>query len=57
LGNIFKSVAELEAAIDAWIAGWNAKPKPLKWTARADVILEKTARASAVLAQSNEGSK
>jgi transposase len=26
---VFKSVADLEAATDAWIAGWNAKPTPL----------------------------
>jgi hypothetical protein len=31
----FKSVADLEAAIDAWIAAWNAKPTPFKWSAKA----------------------
>ena len=30
----FKSVADLEAAIDAWITGWNAKPTPFKWSAK-----------------------
>ena len=39
----FKSVADLEAAIDAWIAGWNAKPTPFKWSAKASAILEKNA--------------
>jgi hypothetical protein len=52
---VFKSVAELEAAIDAWIAGWNAKPKPFKWTAKADAIVEKIARARQVLEHSNSG--
>ena len=52
---VFKSVAELEAAIDAWIAGWNAKPKPFKWTAKADAIVEKIARARQVLGHSNSG--
>ena len=46
----FKSVADLEAAIDAWIAGWNAKPTPFKWSAKANEILEKNARARQVLA-------
>jgi hypothetical protein len=47
---VFKSVADLEAAIDSWIAGWNAKPTPFKWSAKASDILEKNARAREVLA-------
>jgi hypothetical protein len=46
----FKSVAGLEAAIDGWIAGWNAKPTPFKWSAKASEILEKNTRAREVLA-------
>ncbi len=46
---VFKSVADLEAAIEGWIAEWNAKPKPFKWTAKADAILAKNARARMVL--------
>lgn len=42
---VFKSVDELIAAIEAWIENRNAKPKPFKWTAKADTILEKNARA------------
>ena len=42
---VFTSVADLEAAIEAWIAERNTKPKPFKWTAKADSILEKYARA------------
>jgi transposase len=53
----FKSVAELEAAVDAWIAGWNSKPTPFKWTAKANAILEKNARARRVLDQSTGGTK
>ena len=40
-----KSVAELEAAIETWLTERNAKPKPFKWTAKANIILEKNARA------------
>jgi transposase len=47
----FKSVADLEAAIDAWIAERNANPKPFKWTAKADIILEKNARGRRALEQ------
>ena len=32
---VFKSVAELEAAIETWLTERNAKPKPFKWTAKA----------------------
>jgi transposase len=53
----FKSVAELEAAIDAWIAGWNSKPTPFKRTAKANAILEKNARARKVLDRSTGGTK
>ena len=47
---VFKSVADLEVAIDAWIAEWNANPTPFKWSAKANEILEKNARARQVLA-------
>jgi DDE superfamily endonuclease len=52
----FKSVADLESAIYAWIAERNAMPKPFKWTAKADTILEKAARARMALANSVQGS-
>jgi hypothetical protein len=35
---VFRSVADLEAAIEAWITGRNGKPKPFKWMAKADPI-------------------
>jgi transposase len=48
----FKSVRDLEAAIESWIAERNGKPKPFKWTAKADTILEKNARARMALQNS-----
>ena len=52
---VFKSVDDLVAAIEAWIADRNAKPKPFKWTAKADTILEKNARARKILEQVKAG--
>jgi transposase len=46
---VFKTVAELEAAIEQWIACRNAKPKPFKWTKNAEVIIAKNKRARAAL--------
>ena len=46
---VFKSVAELEAAIETWLTERNAKPKPFNWTAKANIILEKNARARRAL--------
>jgi len=40
----FRSVEELEHAIDAWLASWNDTPKPFAWKATADVILDKVRR-------------
>jgi transposase len=54
---VFKSVAELEAAIQAWIAERNSKPKPFRWTAKADTILDKTARARRALELELPGTK
>jgi len=51
----FKSVQDLEAAIEAWIAGRNAAPKPFKWTANVDAILQKNARARMALDNSKAG--
>jgi transposase len=35
-----RSLAELEADLSAWIAAWNADPKPFVWTKTADEILD-----------------
>ena len=46
---VFTSVAELERAINDYIAVHNAKPKPFIWTAKASDILAKLNRAPAAL--------
>jgi transposase len=46
---VFRSVAELEAAIHDYLAKHNAAPKPFVWTKTADAILEKYTRAHAAL--------
>ena len=43
------SVAELELAIDLYVAHHNIDPKPFIWTARASDILAKATRAKATL--------
>ena len=52
---IFRSVAELEQAIDEFMAVWNAQPKPFVWTARVEKILEKLARCRRRLEQIHPG--
>jgi transposase len=46
---VFRSVAELEAAIQDYINHHNAGPKSFVWTAKAEEILEKVRRARAAL--------
>ena len=41
---VFKSVAELEAAIQQYLDHHNADPKPFVWTKSATDILKKVAR-------------
>ncbi|MEX2337250.1 MAG: IS630 family transposase [Aquisalimonadaceae bacterium] len=43
---VFRSVAELEAAITEYLNVNNAAPKPFIWTASAEKILDKVARAA-----------
>lgn len=38
---VFRTVRELEQAIEAYLAEHNADPKPFKWTATADLILRR----------------
>jgi transposase len=38
---VFRSVQELEQAIEAYLAEHNRNPKPFKWTATADLILRR----------------
>ena len=49
---VFKSVADLKAAIAEYIAVHNDNPKPFIWTAKASDILAKVTRARAVLNKS-----
>jgi transposase len=46
---VFRSVAELEAAIQQYLDHHNADPKPFIWTASATAILQKVARGRQVL--------
>jgi transposase len=46
---VFRSVKELVAAIEAYIATHNANPRAFVWTAQAEAIFEKVRRARAVL--------
>jgi transposase len=46
---VFKSVPDLIAAIEAYIANHNNNPKPFVWTAKAEEIIAKYRRAKAVL--------
>jgi transposase len=46
---VFRSVADLEAAIETYLEHHNADPKPFIWTAPAAHILEKVARGRRVL--------
>ena len=41
---VFHSVADLQAAINAYLAEHNASPKPFLWTKSADAILAKLDR-------------
>ena len=38
---VFRSVRELEQAIDAYLAEHNRNPEPFRWTATADLILRR----------------
>jgi hypothetical protein len=46
---VFRSVPELIAAIESYIANHNEAPKPFIWTAKASDILEKVTRARRTL--------
>jgi len=47
---VFRSVAELVQAIDAYLVQHNQEPKAFIWTAKAADILEKVKRARAAAA-------
>jgi hypothetical protein len=41
---VFRSIADLQTAINTYLAEHNASPKPFVWTKSADVILAKLDR-------------
>jgi hypothetical protein len=41
---VFRSIADLQTAINAYLAEHNANPKPFVWTRSADAILAKLDR-------------
>jgi transposase len=51
----FLSVADLTAAIEDFLATWNASPKPFVWTATVDSIVTKLARCRQTLEQIQPG--
>ena len=53
---VFHSVRDLQRAIAAFLAAWNAAPAPFVWTASVESILEKIARARQRLEQIEPGS-
>lgn len=52
---VFRSVADLEQAIDGFMETWNQNPKPFVWTASVEKILEKIAKSRHVLEQIKPG--
>ena len=52
---VFRSVPELVAAIDEYVAHHNSKPKPFIWTASARDILQKVIRANSRLSSKQNG--
>ena len=46
---VFRSVAELQTAIDDYLDHHNAKPKPFVWTASAKSIVKKVNRGKQTL--------
>ena len=51
----FRSVADLEQAIEQFMQAWNANPTPFVWTATVETILEKLARCRRRLEQAQPG--
>jgi hypothetical protein len=43
---VFRSIADLQTAINAYLAGHNASPKPFVWTQSAETIMAKLERCS-----------
>lgn len=52
---VFFSVADLQKAIEDFLANWNQNPRPLVWTATVDSILEKLSRCRQTLERIHPG--
>ena len=52
---VFRSVQELEQAIQDFLNAWNTQPTPFVWTASVEKILEKVARCRHRLEQVQPG--
>jgi transposase len=52
---VFRSVEELKASIDAFLAAWNKDPKPFVWTATVESITEKLSRCRRTLEKIQPG--
>lgn len=52
---VFVSVADLQQAIEEFLAAWNTDPKPFVWTATVDSIVEKLNRCRQTLEQIKPG--
>jgi len=51
----FVNVAELQQAIDEFLAAWNDNPKPFVWTATVNSIQEKLSRCRQTLEEIHPG--
>ena len=52
---VFRSVEDLQAAIDAFLTAWNKDPKPFVWTATVESITEKLSRCRRTLEKIQPG--
>jgi len=52
---VFRSVADLQASIEAFLQAWNQDPKPFVWTATVESIQEKLTRCRRTLEQIQPG--
>jgi hypothetical protein len=52
---VFVSVADLEKAIEEFLAAWNNEPKPFMWTATVESILQKLSRCRQTLERIKPG--
>ena len=53
---VFRSVADLQTSIEAFLKAWNQDPKPFVWTATVESIQEKLTRCRRTLEQIQPGS-